>query len=185
MHNAARFTGRSQAAKPNLCLRWLPAAKITPKMLPVAPTSQVNCANPQHPACRNPKNACTAHGCGMPFRSNPHRSRTLPAVSFFEGFQTPAGPEKTRAHPCGRHLKPITGAAMGPLLGRSRSTFSSGISRLRTPATISKSSCQLRRCGDVTQDAWIPGDHLGLYQGLHDRHPINSAAVGCGRLEAG
>ena len=25
-------------------------------------------------------------------------------------FQTPAGPEKTRAHSCGRHLKPITKA---------------------------------------------------------------------------
>jgi len=25
-----------------------------------------------------------------------------------DGFQTPAGPEKTRAHPSGRHLKPIT-----------------------------------------------------------------------------
>ena len=44
----------------------------------------------------------------MPFRLNPHRSRRLPAVSFFEGFQTPAGLEKTRAHLCGRHLKPIT-----------------------------------------------------------------------------
>jgi hypothetical protein len=32
----------------------------------------------------------------------------LPAVSFFEGFQTPAGLEKTRARSCGRHLKPIT-----------------------------------------------------------------------------
>jgi hypothetical protein len=41
-------------------------------------------------------------------RLNPHRSQTLPAVSFFEGFQTPAGPEKTRAHSYGRHLKPIT-----------------------------------------------------------------------------
>ena len=48
----------------------------------------------------------------MPCRLNPHRSQTLPAVSFFEGFQTPAGPEKTRAHSCGRHLKPITGAGM-------------------------------------------------------------------------
>ena len=46
----------------------------------------------------------------MPCRLNPHRSQTLPAVSFFEGFQTPAGPEKTRAHSCGRHLKPITQA---------------------------------------------------------------------------
>ena len=27
------FTGRSQAAKPTLCLRWPPAAKSTPKML--------------------------------------------------------------------------------------------------------------------------------------------------------
>jgi len=48
----------------------------------------------------------------MPFRLNPHRSRTLPAVSFFEGFQTPAGLEKTRAHLCGRHLKPISKAAV-------------------------------------------------------------------------
>ena len=38
-----RFTGRSQAAKPTLCLRWPPAAKITPKMLPVA-------ASPGNPA---------------------------------------------------------------------------------------------------------------------------------------
>jgi hypothetical protein len=30
----------------------------------------------------------------MPFRLNPHRSRTRPAVSFFEGFQTPAGLER-------------------------------------------------------------------------------------------
>jgi hypothetical protein len=33
---------------------------------------------------------------------------TLPAVSFFEGFQTPAGLHKTCARSCGRHLKPIT-----------------------------------------------------------------------------
>jgi len=32
----------------------------------------------------------------------------LPAVSFLGGFQTPAGPNKTCAHPAGRHLKPIT-----------------------------------------------------------------------------
>jgi len=31
----------------------------------------------------------------MPFRLNPHRPQTLPAVSFFESFQTPAGLEKT------------------------------------------------------------------------------------------
>jgi hypothetical protein len=30
----------------------------------------------------------------MPFRLNPHRSSTRPAVSFFEGFQTPAAPER-------------------------------------------------------------------------------------------
>jgi hypothetical protein len=46
----------------------------------------------------------------LPFFSNPHRSPTLPAVSFFEGFQTPAVPEMTRARSCGRHLKPITKA---------------------------------------------------------------------------
>jgi hypothetical protein len=44
----------------------------------------------------------------IPSRLNLHRSRTLPAVSFFEGFQTPAGLEKTRARSSGRHLKPIT-----------------------------------------------------------------------------
>jgi hypothetical protein len=44
----------------------------------------------------------------LPFLFNPHRSPALPAVSFFEGFQTPAGPEMTRAHRSGRHLKPIT-----------------------------------------------------------------------------
>jgi hypothetical protein len=32
----------------------------------------------------------------------------LPAVSFFEGFQTPAGSRETRARSSGRHLKPIT-----------------------------------------------------------------------------
>jgi len=41
----------------------------------------------------------------------------LPAVSFFEGFQTPAGLEKTRARSCGRHLKPITGAESQLLFG--------------------------------------------------------------------
>jgi len=51
------------------------------------------------------------------FLLNPHRARTPPAVSFFEGFQTPAGPKKTRAHPSDRHLKPITKAALG-LVGR-------------------------------------------------------------------
>jgi hypothetical protein len=35
------FTGRSQAAKPTLCLRWPPAAKSTTKMLPVVAPSQV------------------------------------------------------------------------------------------------------------------------------------------------
>jgi hypothetical protein len=34
----------------------------------------------------------------------------LPAVSFFEGFQTPAGSRETRARSSGRHLKPITEA---------------------------------------------------------------------------
>jgi hypothetical protein len=37
-----RFTGRSQATKPNRCLRCPPAAKIMPKMLPAAVSSQVN-----------------------------------------------------------------------------------------------------------------------------------------------
>jgi hypothetical protein len=35
-------TGRSQAAKPTLCLSWPSAAKITPKMLPVAASSPEN-----------------------------------------------------------------------------------------------------------------------------------------------
>ena len=37
-----RFTGRSPATKLNRCLRRPPAAKITPKMLPVAAASQAN-----------------------------------------------------------------------------------------------------------------------------------------------
>jgi len=44
----------------------------------------------------------------MPFPLIPHRSPTLPAVSFFEGFQTSAGLRRTGARTCGRHLKPIT-----------------------------------------------------------------------------
>jgi len=48
----------------------------------------------------------------LPFLLNLHRSPTLPAVSFFEGFQTPAGLERTGARSCGRHLKPITKAAV-------------------------------------------------------------------------
>ena len=51
----------------------------------------------------------------LPFPLNLHSSRPLHAVSFFEGFQTPAGLEKTRAHQCGRHLKPITKAGMGSI----------------------------------------------------------------------
>jgi hypothetical protein len=41
-------------------------------------------------------------------QSNLHSASLLPAVSFLGGFQTPAGPKKTCAHPPGRHLKPIT-----------------------------------------------------------------------------
>ena len=37
-----RFTGRPQAAKPTLCLRGPPAAKITPKMLPIVASCQPN-----------------------------------------------------------------------------------------------------------------------------------------------
>jgi hypothetical protein len=43
---------------------------------------------------------------------NPHSSWPLAAVSFFEGFQTPAGRKITRARSCGRHLKPITDAEL-------------------------------------------------------------------------
>jgi hypothetical protein len=39
-----RFTGRSQAAKPALCLRSPPAAKIMPKMLPAAAASPIKLA---------------------------------------------------------------------------------------------------------------------------------------------
>ena len=37
-----RFTGRPQAEKPTLCLRWPPAAKIAPKMPPIVASSQPN-----------------------------------------------------------------------------------------------------------------------------------------------
>ena len=49
----------------------------------------------------------------LPSRLNLHSVPLLPAVSFLGGFQTPAGPQKTCAHPSGRHLKPITGADIG------------------------------------------------------------------------
>ena len=63
-----RFTGRSQAAKPN-------------SLPPLAASRENNaqdaagrgflsgkpCGNPLHPACRNPKNACAANGCGCRF----------------------------------------------------------------------------------------------------------------------
>jgi hypothetical protein len=55
----------------------------------------------------------------------------LPAVSFFEGFQTPAGLEKTRARSCGRHLKPITLTDMDLIFGRSRSTPISGPTEIK------------------------------------------------------
>ena len=48
----------------------------------------------------------------LPSRLNLHSAPPLPAVSFLGGFQTPAGPEKTCAHSSGRHLKPITKAAV-------------------------------------------------------------------------
>jgi len=67
----------------------------------------------------------------MPCRLNPHRSQTLPAVSFFEGFQTPAGPEKTRAHSCGRHLKPITKAGLAFLTAGPGWNGSSWIQKLQ------------------------------------------------------
>jgi hypothetical protein len=41
-HNAACFTGHFQAAKPILCLRWPQIAKIAPKLLPVAASSQLH-----------------------------------------------------------------------------------------------------------------------------------------------
>ena len=47
----------------------------------------------------------------LPSRLNLHSAPLSPAVSFLGGFQTPAGPNKASAYPCGRHLKPITKAA--------------------------------------------------------------------------
>jgi hypothetical protein len=41
-------------------------------------------------------------------RVNPRDGRMRLAVSFFEGLQTPAGPETTLAPSCDRHLKPFT-----------------------------------------------------------------------------
>jgi hypothetical protein len=56
--------------------------------------------------CSNPAGGPTSKP--LTFRFNLHSAPLLPAVSFPGGFQTPAGPGKTRAHPSGRHLKPIT-----------------------------------------------------------------------------
>jgi len=42
-------------------------------------------------------------------RSNPMESPVdISNFSFRDGFQTPGGLEKARAHSYGRHLKPIT-----------------------------------------------------------------------------
>src|SRR5208282_4023847 len=62
----------------------------------------------KHPACRSPKQAEAANHRGCPPAKISIAHPFLPAVSFLGGFQTPAGPKKTCAHPSGRHLKPIT-----------------------------------------------------------------------------
>ena len=96
----------SREAQPLLPLP--PDARMPPTMLPAAASSQLNPASIPiiRLAAIQKTRAPLTHADAV--RLNPHRSRTLPAVSFFEGFQTPAGPQKTRAHSCGRHLKPIT-----------------------------------------------------------------------------
>lgn len=59
------------------------------------------------------------------------------------------------------------------------------IPALRTHATISESYCLFRPCGGVTRARRIPIRHVTPYPVRHDRHTSDSAAVGCGRLEAG
>ena len=75
-------------------------------------TSPINWAPTPASSSSRPERRVRSAPARLTFLLNPHRARTPPAVSFFEGFQTPAGPQKTRAHSCGRHLKPITKAAM-------------------------------------------------------------------------
>ena len=61
---------------------------------------------PPHPS--NEQTAEFAHRRACPLSKISIAQPPLPAVSFPGGFQTPAGPSKTCAHPSGRHLKPIT-----------------------------------------------------------------------------
>ena len=110
------LTAGSQAAKPSLCLRRLPSANNGQTAAPEAsspPTRMQIPRNEPHGA----RNAHVPPTLRLPSYLNPHRSQTLPAVSFIDGFQTPAGLERTRAHSCGRHLKPITKTDLS-LLGR-------------------------------------------------------------------
>ena len=105
--------------------------RFSPATLPAEPYSSGRYR--QHKACRNKNQAKNARGQSCPPAQISIALLPLPAVSFVGGFQTPAGPEKTRAHPSGRHLKPITRADSGPILGHSRYTFSCGISRPKSP----------------------------------------------------
>ena len=80
--------------------------RFSPATLPAEPYSSGRYR--QHKACRNKNQAKNARGQSCPPAQISIALLPLPAVSFVGGFQTPAGPEKTRAHPSGRHLKPIT-----------------------------------------------------------------------------
>ena len=82
----------------------------------------------KHSACRTPKQteAANRRGCSPAEIYIAHP--LLPAVSFLGGFQTPAGQQKPRAHPSGRHLKPITKAALW-LVGRHVSCLGSSGNR--------------------------------------------------------
>jgi len=63
---------------------------------------------PQDSSLPQQNQAETANRRGCPQAQISIAPSPLPAVSFLGGFQTPAGPNKTCAHPAGRHLKPIT-----------------------------------------------------------------------------
>ena len=87
--------------------------RFSPAILPAEPYSSGRYC--QHKACQNKNQAKTARGQSCPPAQISIALLPLPAVSFLGGFQTPAGPEKTRAHPSGRHLKPITRRDIGPI----------------------------------------------------------------------
>jgi hypothetical protein len=81
--------------------------------------------------CNSPTSSVTLASAGGVSVQPPshlilHRHRCGPRFPSSGGFQTPAGPNKASAYPCGRHLKPITRADMELFTESARSW---GISR--------------------------------------------------------